>query len=227
MNKFTLPKEIIEEFKSTGVLSIGGGHGITEHYEIYNNIINQLEIKPNIAIELGFEEKTQFENFKESKKVDPSAIYADPYNEGKLIGDGRATVECFNFLKKYSDQNPNIKIIFLDENITSFENRDNEQAQHFLKNIEKPILIIAGNLHASKEIKEFDGKKFTPMGYFIKEKVGDFPYIDTQPASGSYYNGKIRNITPDSAIVVNKFIKTGENSYKYYFEKATPTTQFE
>jgi hypothetical protein len=65
------------------------------------------------------------------------------------------------------------------------------------------------------------------MGYFIKEKFVDFPYIDIQPASGSYYNEEIRNITPDLSTVVNEFIKTGENSYKYYFEIATPTTQFE
>jgi hypothetical protein len=77
MNKFKLPSEIIEEFKRTDILSIGGRHEIAEHYEIYNDIVNQLEIKPNIAIELGITEKTQFGNFKTGKKAYPSTIYGN------------------------------------------------------------------------------------------------------------------------------------------------------
>ena len=64
------------------------------------------------------------------------------------------------------------------------------------------------------------------MGYYVKEKLGDFPFIDIQPASGSYLNREIVNIRPDPIENIEEFIDIGENNYKYYLKEVTPATLF-
>jgi hypothetical protein len=227
VNKIKLSQKIIQEFTKSKILSIGTGHGIKEIYEVVEDIISQLPIKPNIAIELDLSSKIEYEKFFQGLKVDISKIYFDFLRDGVLTGDGRVTKECFNFLKKYQEQNPSSEIIFLDEENKNPETIDLDQANQFLKNFHNPTIIIAGNLHSSKEIKEYSGNKIIPMGFYIKEKVGDFPYINIQPASGSYFNGKIVEIKEDVNKNIGELLDLGNSNYLYIFAKATPTTQFE
>jgi hypothetical protein len=226
MKELKLPEKIISEYLRTGILSLGEAHGVKENYLVYEKIIEQLPIKPNLAIELGLFDKLEFENFCAGRKINVNKIYGDAFGNGVLVGDGRVTIESFTFLKNFTDKYPNRKITYLDEKLEDYGSRDFQQAKHFLENFEKPTLIIAGNLHSSKEKKEFYGNKIIPMGYYIKEKFGDFPYINIQSASGSYYNAGIVNITPDPERIVGEFIDLGNNNYKFYIEKASPTTQF-
>jgi hypothetical protein len=228
MHKIKLSEKLIKEFSNSKILSLGTGHGISEIYEIIEEIIKQLPTAPDIAIELDAATKIEFEKFCKGLKVDITKVYFDIYEDGILTGDGRVTKECFIFLKNYLEQNPTAKIIFLDEDNKSHESIDKDQANQFLKNFKKPTIIIAGNLHSSKEIKEYLGNKIIPMGYYVKEKLGNFPYINIQPSSGSYFNGKVIEInSKNEHSESEQIVDLGDSNYFYCFEKATPTTQFD
>jgi hypothetical protein len=195
-----------------------------ENWQVFEKIIEQLPTKPNIAVEFGYLEKIEFENFRTGKKINLKNIYSFDAEKNKYQPDGRVTLESFTFIKNYMENNPDRKILFLDEKITDIHTRDLNQANHFLENFEKPFLIISGNLHSSKEIKEHVNKIFTPMGYYVKQKLGDFPFIDIQPTTGSYLNRDIVHIRPDNIRNVEEFIDLGNNNYKYFIKEVTPAT---
>jgi len=224
MERIILPKKIIDEYEKCGILSLSEVHGMKENWQVFEKIIEQLPTKPNLAVEFGYFDKIEFENFQSGKEINLKNIYSFNTEKNAYQGDGRVTLESFTFLKNYIKKNPDKKIIFLDEKNTDYQKRDLQQANHFLENFEKPSLIISGNLHSSKEIKEFVNKIFTPMGYYVKQKLGDFPFIDIQPASGSYLNREIVFIKPDPIENVEEFIDLGENNYKYYIKEVTPAT---
>jgi hypothetical protein len=226
MTKIILPKKIVDEYEKCGILSLSEIHGMKENWLVFENIIEQLPTKPNLAVEFGYFDKIEFENFLLGKEINLKNIYYFNTEKNEYQGDGRVTLESFTFLKNYIKKYPDKKIIFLDEKNTEYQKRDLQQANHFLENFEKPFLIISGNLHSSKEIKEYLGKIYTPMGYYVKEKFGDFPFIDIQPASGSYLNREIINIRPDPIENIEEFIDIGENNYKYYIKEVTPATLF-
>ncbi len=226
MERIILPKKIIDEYEKCGILSLSEIHGMKENWLVFENIIEQLPTKPNLAVEFGYFDKIEFENFLLGKEINLKNIYFFNTEKNEYQGDGRVTLESFTFLKNYIKKYPDKKIIFLDEKNTEYQKRDLQQANHFLENFEKPFLIISGNLHSSKEIKEYLGKIYTPMGYYVKEKFGDFPFIDIQPASGSYLNREIVNIRPDPIENIEEFIDIGENNYKYYLKEVTPATLF-
>jgi uncharacterized iron-regulated protein len=215
MKKFVLPTKIIEQYVNTGIISVGEIHGVKENSDFYENLVEQLPLKPNLAIEMFNLEKGQFQNFLAGKEMDTS-VFSE---------DGRLTLEYLTFLKKYKETNPEIKILYLDENYAEGElTRDNQMANHFLKNFEKPILLIAGNIHTMKNIFETPHKKIYPMSYFIKNSLGDFPLINICLASGSYFNYGIKSINTVKKIEINKFIEKDNYTYDFYIENVTPAT---
>jgi hypothetical protein len=218
MNKIVLPTKLIELFKQTGVMSLGERHGIKENYEIYENILKNLPEKPNLALEFGYFDKVAFEDFNTGNKIDINS----------LSDDGRISLEYFNFLKKYLEDNPETKLIYLGEFRTAdpIKSGDEQYADYFLETFKKPTVIICGETHARKEnIIWSDGFVQKPMGAFIKEKIGDFPNIKIIPTSGKYYSFGINEI-PVHQSVCGEVIDKGNNNYEYNFEKATPTTPF-
>lgn len=219
MKEIEIPKKILDLYEKVGVMSLGERHGIKENYDIYQQILNSLPQKPNLAIEFGYFDKIEFQNFLNNKKLDLKYIQ----------GDGRVNLEYFNFLKNYLLDNQNTKIIYLDEELERNEiSRDEQQYIYFLKNFERPMVIICGETHARKEpIHWSEGNIQIPMCFYVKNALGDFPNIRIMPASGAcYYMNKITEIPKDDklcGIIIDK----GDNIYEYNFEKATPTTPLE
>jgi len=219
-----LPPQVLAKFNEVGIMSIGERHGIRENYEIIKSILDQLFVKPHLAVEMGYLEKIEFEKFKRGEEVD-----------GKNISDkARISLEYFQLLKNYVEQNPQVKILFFQENTKNSvpKSYDEQYADFFLENFEKPILIISGETHARKEVINFSwgGPPMYPMCYFIKNQLGDFPMLKFFPASGTEYRVDFDksgiNSIPDQDVQTEVFTEIGENSYLYYYPKATPITPF-
>jgi hypothetical protein len=117
-------------------------------------------------------------------------------------------------------------IKFFDKNHTYTINNKpaRESVSGLLKNFEKPILLIAGNIHTMKNIFETPHKKIYPMSYFIKNSLGDFPLINICLASGSYFNYGIKSINTVKKIEISKFIEKDNYTYDFYIENGTPAT---
>lgn len=219
MKNFNLPTKLIEEFKRTGILAIGEIHGIKENYNFYNSLLNNLPFKPNLAIEMTSIEKIEFEKYLSGEEVDSS----------KLSSDGRLNVEYFAFLKNYIKENSNVKIIYFDikeENLENLKNkqktRDEIMANNLLNELEKPVVIIAGNIHTEKKMFDTGDNKIYPMGLFLKQKLGDFPVVQILYSFGNYFNFTIREFKTKE-VLLNEFIEKEDCEYIFYQEKATPT----
>jgi hypothetical protein len=223
MNKLKIPEKIIEEYLKTGILAIGEYHGVQENYEVYKNILNSLPNIPNLAVEVKDTERIEFEKFLMGKEFNPS----------KFRDEGRLNLEFFNFLKYFKENYPNKKIIYFDEMDSDLEllkqknfSRDEHMANNFLEKLEKPIIIIAGNLHLQKNIINLGNKQISPMGHLIKEKIGDFPFISVVPMSGSQYNYGVKELDIITDRNANEFYEKEDNKYLLFIEKATPSTPF-
>jgi len=223
MKKITIPEKLIEQYLETGILAIGEYHGVKENYIFYETLINSLPEIPNLAVEMKETERIEFEKFLKGDKIDPSI----------LSNDGRLNIEFFNFLKKFTDNNPD-KIIFnFDEKDKDLEqlkklnlSRDEQMANNLLSNFKKPIVVIAGNLHLQKNIIDLGNKKIVPMGFLIKEKVGDFPFISIVPLKGEHYNFGINKLETIEDRNFNEFYEKEDSKFLFFIEKATPTTPF-
>jgi hypothetical protein len=218
---FNLPKNLIEEYEKTGILAIGEYHGVKENYQVYENILNELPVVPNLAIEVKDTERKELEKFLNDEEMD----------ETKFHDDGRLNNEFFKFLKEFKMKYPEKKLICFDEMDSDIEflksiniSRDEQMANNFLNKIEKPILIISGNIHVKKEPIEIENFKIIPMGNYIKNKLGNFPVLSIIPTSGSFYNYKIIEIIPISNVDLNVIIDKGDLNYRIYIEKASPVS---
>jgi hypothetical protein len=223
MNNFKIPQNLIEEFEISGVLALGEYHGVKENYWFYEEFLNQLPFTPNIAVELKDSERLELEKFLTNKEIDYT----------KFNKDGRANVEFFNFLKKFKDVNPESKILCFDEIDTAPKSndevnytRDEQMAINFLNNYEKPTLIIAGNLHIQKSKINLGTSELVPMGYLMKNKIGNFPTILVIPTSGSFFNNEIKQIKPIVDVKINEILEKGDMNYRYYIEESHPVTIF-
>ena len=63
MTKIILPKKIVDEYEKYGILSLSEIHGMKENWQVFEKIIEQLPTKPNLAVEFGYFDKIEFENF--------------------------------------------------------------------------------------------------------------------------------------------------------------------
>jgi len=219
--KFKIPSEIIDEFNKTGVLAFGEIHGVKENYDFYDEFLNELPFKPNIALEIKNYEKEELDKYIANQEIDSS----------RLSKDGRLNLDLFKFLKKYKEKNNQIKIFSFDENIKSKDDlssknlsRDEEMAINFLNIYEKPIVIISGNLHTEKEIIYYTGQEIIPMCYFLKNKIGDFPVIRVRPVSGNYWNFELKEVNLEIDSPTYEFIKKEPNKYDFFLENVTPVS---
>lgn len=216
MLKINIPKKLMNEFYRTGIIAFGEIHGIKENTIFYEKFIEQLPVKPNLAIEMFSLEIIEFKKFLSNQCIDKSVFSKD----------GRINLEYLNFLKKYILENRTVEIIYLDESYKKGDKtRDEQMANYFLEYYKKPTIIIAGNLHTSKEIFKFNDYTHIPMGYYLKKQIGDFPYISLIPASGNHFNFEITKLNDIKNVKINEIIEKNSYNYKYYFEKANPTTQ--
>ena len=223
MTKLKITQNLIEEFESSGLLAIGEYHGVRENYLFYEALLNQLPFKPNIAIELKDSERLELEKFLVNKEVEAS----------KFSRDGRVSIEFFNFLKNYKEVNPETKIVCFDEIDTEMNSlkdrnltRDEQMAENFLNHFEKPTLIIAGNLHTQKSKIDLGTSELVPMGYLLKNKIGNFPAILVIPTSGSFLNNEIKQIKPIVDVKLNEILDKGDMNYRFYIGESHPVTLF-
>lgn len=61
------------------------------------------------------------------------------------------------------------------------------------------------------------------MAYYIKEKLGYFPYIELKVTNGEFFsNGKVQQIKQPEIRDVGKFIETNEGRYEFWLENVNP-----
>ena len=224
MKKIEIPEKLLNLYLNTGILGIGEYHGVKENYIFYETLLESLPEIPNLAIEMKETERIEFEKFLNGEKIDESV----------LSNDGRLNLEFFNFLKRFTEKYPDKEIINFDEKDKNIEElkklnktRDEQMADNLISNIKKPLVIIAGNLHLQKNIINLGDRKIVTMGYLIKERIGDYPFISVVPLKGENFNFGINKLETIEDRNKNEFYEKEDNKFLFFLENATPTTPFQ
>ena len=167
-------EELKEKIKGSKVILFGEIHGTKEIPEILSNFLNNFEEDFYLCLEIPNEFQNNIEEF---------------YKESSP--DGRNSLEFLDFIKSL-----NKKIYCVD----SFARSQEEKEENLAKNIlnlsnYKKIIVILGEIHASKEKIIFGEQEIIPAGYILKEKLNDdLLCVRIKPSKGKYFNFRIKDL---------------------------------
>lgn len=165
-------EELKEKIKASKIILLGEIHGTKEIPEILFKFLNSIEEDFYLCLEIPNEFQNNVEEF-----------YKEP------SPDGRNSKEFLDFIK-----NLNKKIYCVDSFVRSQEEKEENLAKNILSlSNHKKIIVILGEIHASKEKIILGEQEIFPAGSLLKEKLNDdLLCVRIKPLKGKYFNFGIK-----------------------------------
>lgn len=186
------------------LLMVGEVHGVKNNIEFYTELIKLFDID-TLAIEL------------------PKNFLNTP--NGKYPLDGRFSKEISELIGQ-----TNLRVIYFDteDTVATWNQRDEQMAKNFLAEFgpSHKTLLVAGNYHTKMTpIVNEKNETLYPMGFYLKQKLGNFPICTLRYLNGQFYNYDLQSFDDSS----NNFsgesmIQTSEYEFEYTILDAKPIT---
>lgn len=211
--------KLVDNLSETKLFILGEMHGVKENVDIIYTLIKKFGFR-TLALEWETSLQQVVERYIETGEIDFDSIQDSP--------DGRITAGHFALLKKLKEEGLLEKFLCYDgSGEFDWNARDENMAKNILSELsDSPMLVVAGNLHASVDSITFDDEpgERHPMGGQIKTHIPQVPSGKINYESGHYHNFGVRDFSNDSDNVVleSKFSISADGSYIFTLPVATP-----
>ena len=217
-------KELSRDIDKTNLLMVGEVHGVRENACFYYTLFVEFGFEI-MALEYPVSFKEELEKFL------ITGIFPSHYSI-EHISDGRVNLEYLALLRNLRKDGLLKGLICFDSEVhTSVWNeRDLSYSEQFLNNYDSKLrtLVVAGNLHARKDVftsaLENGDQRLWPMGYHVKNRLGDFPVCKVVYHGGSFYNFGPKNFTGKRHISENYLVKASSMWYEMHLKEISSVT---
>ena len=190
-NKISLTNtDVVDELSSAidskKLLGIGEVHGVKDNVDLYFTVFEKFGFDC-IALEYPVDCHSDLLSFLKTGELTDHWFFSE-------INDGRFNHEMLSMLKILHESGQLKKIICYDKrnNTTVWNERDKDYADAFLENYDENLktLVTGGGHHLKTETFELPQEtgNLYPMGYHLKETLGDFPTAKIIYTSGEFFN---------------------------------------